>query len=177
MWVFNMRRPAKIYLWLLIFAGVAIFAVSIWNYRRDQSVKVDRTTAMEVSKSVSGDSNLPLSINQDFFLECRLDRDCLRSEHSDILREVVKTAETDELRQKARNEIVTLVVDKEHEAETESLIKARGYTDALVLIQDNTASVIVKTASLSRDEVLAIADIVSRISSVKPENITISAKP
>ncbi|MBP2649330.1 MAG: SpoIIIAH-like protein [Firmicutes bacterium] len=175
MLILKIKKPNSLVFGMVTFVVVVLVVLSLWSYRRENSVaKADRGTAMQVSTTV--DMNAQSQLNQDFFVECRLERDRLRSEHSDVLREVIKTAENDELRQKARNDVLKIVVEKERETEMENLIKARGYTDALVLIEDTAVSVVVKTNSLSRENVLEIADIISRVSGAKPEDITISAK-
>ncbi|MBP2653002.1 MAG: SpoIIIAH-like protein [Firmicutes bacterium] len=177
MWVLKLKKPNNFVVGLIILVVVALIALGIWGFSREnQMVRVDRTTARQVSTTVSLDTSIPVS-NQDFFVECRLDRDRLRSERSDMLRDVIKTAENEESRQKARNDALKLVLDKERETEIESLIKARGFTDALVLVQDNTVSVVIKTNTLSREDVVQVADVISRVSGAKPEDITISAKP
>jgi len=38
-------------------------------------------------------------------------------------------------------------------------------------------SAVVKTQTLNREEVMQVADVIGRVSGVKPEDITISAKP
>jgi len=177
MWVLKFRKPNKFVVVFITIVLITLISLSIWGFSRDnQMVKVDRTNARQVSTTVSLDTSIPLA-NQDFFVECRLERDRLRSERSDVLRDVIKTAENEDFRQKARNDVLKLVLDKEREAEIENLIKARGFTDALVLVQDNSVSVVIKTNTLSRDDVVQVADVISRISGAKPEDITISAKP
>jgi len=138
--------------------------------------RVDRSTAMQVTKNVTVEQVIPVS-SPDFFTEYRLERDKIRSERSDLLRESIKISKNDESRVRAQDIVLKMIMEKQKEAEMESLIRARGFADALVFIRENSVSAIIKTSSLSREEVVQIADVISRVSGVKVEDISISAKP
>ena len=70
-----------------------------------------------------------------------------------------------------------MTLEKQREAEMENLIKAKGFTDALVFISDNSVSAVVKTTALTQVEVVQVAEVISRLAGVKPEDITVCAKP
>lgn len=149
--------------------------VAVFAYGREyRSARVDRSNAMQVIRPVTEPAAPAVS---DFYTEYRLERDRVRSERSDLLREALKSAKTDESRQKAQDAVLKLVLEKQRESEMENLIKARGFADALVFVRDNTVSAVVKTQTLSREEVMQVADVIGRVSGAKPEEITISAKP
>lgn len=161
---------------LFIILVVILGAASIVGLEHYQQVRADRSNAMQVTRPVTVEQVVPAA-SPDFFTEYRLEREKIRSERSDLLRESIKTAKNEEARQHDQDAIIKLMQEKQHETEMENLIKARGFTDALVFIRDNSVSVVVKTSSLSREEVIQVADIISRVSGVKAEDITISAKP
>lgn len=164
----------------LAVCGVFILILSLacagLLYRNDYQSKADRSNAMQVNTTVAVDKTTP-TLSQDFFTEYRIERDRIRSERSELLQTSIKSAKNDEAMQRAQEAVLKIIMEKQHESEIESLIKARGFSDALVFIWDNSVSVVIKAASLSRDEVVQIADIVSRVAGAKPENITISVKP
>lgn len=161
---------------LLALAGLAVLAALAFGAAKiggqPQTAGVDRTNAMQVVKL----EQPALAAGQDFFTEYRLERDKIRSERSDVLREIIKNAKNDDARQKAQDAVLKLVVEKQREAEMENLIKAKGFADALVLMRENSVSAIVRTQALSKDEVVQVADVISRVAGVRPEDITISAK-
>lgn len=165
---------------LLLIAGLLVAVVAgagVWLSRvDDQQAKADRSNAMQVIGTVVSEQASQV-MSTDFFTEYRLERDKMRSEKSDLLREAMKSAQTEDSRQKAQESVLKMVQEKQREAEMENLIKARGFADALVFYRDQSVSAIVKTSTLSRDEVIQVADVISRVSGVKPEDITISAKP
>ncbi|MDL2280862.1 SpoIIIAH-like family protein [Selenomonadales bacterium OttesenSCG-928-I06] len=145
---------------------------------------IDRSNAMEVAKSIE-DIKDPIDLDKsmaglssvDFFTEYRLERDRIRSERTDILRDVLKNAKTDETRAQAQDAILQMTLEKKIESETESLIKSKGFNDALVFFKENSANAIIKASSLSKEEVIQVAEVISSISGINPENITISANP
>lgn len=155
---------------------VLSLAAGLFLYGREyRSARVDRSNAMQVVKPVV-ETAAPVAMS-DFFTEYRLERDRVRSERSDLLREVLRGAKSDDARQKAQDAVLKLVMEKQREAEMENLIKARGFADALVFVRDNTVSAVVKTGALTREEVAQVAEVISRVSGAKLEDITISAKP
>jgi stage III sporulation protein AH len=159
---------------LSILIGILILAACGYKVY-DQQAKVNRSNAMQVTKTLTPEQIFTTAM-PDFFTEYRLERDKLRSERAEILRESIKTAKTEETRQTAQAAILRTIQEKQQETEMENLIKARGFSDALVFIRDNTVNAVIKTPSLARDDVLQIADIISKVSGVKTEDITISAK-
>lgn len=166
---------------LFLIAGLLVAVLvgtGAWLLRGDsQQAKADRSNAMQVTKPVVSEQPAQEVMSTDFFTEYRLERDKLRSEKSDLLRETIKSAQTEDIRQKAQESVLKMVQEKQREAEMENLIKARGFSDALVFYRDQSVSAIVKTSTLSREEVIQVADVISRVSGVKAEDITISAKP
>ena len=170
----KMRKSMVLIVGLFII-GVIVFG-TVMGYDMYQQAKADRSNAKQVSK-VSAVEQVVSQASPDFFTEYRLEREKIRSERSDLLREGIKNAKNEDSMQHAQDEVLKLVQEKQKEAEMENLIKARGFTDALVFIRDNSVSVVVKTSSLSREEVAQVADIISRVAGVKAEDITISAKP
>jgi len=168
----KLRRPLAVLAGLVV---VAVVAASIYGYGREyRNARVDRSNAMQVIKPVS--ETVSPAVN-DFFTEYRLERDRVRSERSDVLRDMLRMAKTDETRGKAQEAMLKLVLDKQREAEMENLIKARGFSDALVFMRDSTVSAVVKAQGLTREEVVQVADVISRVAGVRAEDITISAKP
>ncbi|MDT8901065.1 SpoIIIAH-like family protein [Anaeroselena agilis] len=153
---------------------LAVVAAMFAYGREYRSARVDRSNAMQVIRPVPEQIAPAVS---DFYTEYRLERDRVRSERSDLLREALKNAKTEESRQKAQDAVLKLVLEKQRESEMENLIKAKGFADALVFVRDNAVSAVVKTHTLNRDEVMQVADVIGRVSGAKPEDITISAKP
>lgn len=163
---------------LFVMMTVAIVALYLQNV---YLAKKDYNRALSVNKPIIAQLPAPSSTSPgaviDFFVEYRVERDRVRSERIDLLREVAKSGKSEDgARLKLHDALINITVEKQKELETENLIKAKGFTDAIVFLHDKSINVIVKTASLSKQEVLQIADIISRTTGIRPEDITISTK-
>lgn len=175
--VFSVNKLGKTAV-LIVMAGILSLLISgAWNYVQDmRQSRADRSNAMQVTKQVAAEQVVPV-MAPDFFTEYRLERDKIRSERSDLLREIIQNAKTEDSKHQAQETILKMTLEKQREAEMESLIKAKGFADALVFVRDNSVSAVVKTTALTKEEVIQVAEVVSRVAGVKPEDITVSAKP
>ena len=173
--IFTFHKKNK---YIVFTAGlmVSIAIIAAINSESLLQARVDHSTAMQVATMNVPEPLIPAS-SPDFFIEYRLERDKIRSERSDLLRESIKNAKTDNSRNQAQDSVLKMISEKQKETEIESLIKSRGFADALVFIRENSVSAVIKTTSLSHEEVIQVADIVTRVSGIKAENISISAKP
>jgi len=156
--------------------GIVVLILEFGDISSLLQARVDRSTAMQVTKSVTAEPIIPAT-SPDFFTEYRLERDKIRSERCDLLRDSIKNAKNDDTRTHAQDTVLKIIMEKQKEAEMENLIRAKGFADALVFIRDNSVSAVVKATSLSREEVIQVAEVISRISGVKVEDISISGKP
>ncbi|MHB0886620.1 MAG: SpoIIIAH-like family protein [Bacillota bacterium] len=115
---------------------------------------------------------------QDFFVDYRLDRDRVRSQQIEQLRELVNNPKADDqTRREAGQRWLQLTDEMGREVELEGLIRSKGFEDAVVLVRDGAAVVIVKAKELTQVEVARIADMTAKVAGVKPENINIVPKP
>ena len=175
--VFSVNKIGRAAVFIVAIGIFALVANSAWNYVQEfRQSKVDRSNAMQVTRPVVPEPVVPI-MAPDFFTEYRLERDKIRSERSDLLREIIKNSKTDDAKKQAQESILKMTLEKQREAEMENLIKAKGFGDALVFIRDNSVSAVVKSNSLTKDEVVQVAEVICRTAGVKPEDITVSAKP
>jgi stage III sporulation protein AH len=180
MMVINLSVIKKNRGWIIMFIIMGIVAVSIRTYT-DYYAKRDYNRARSVTKPVAVTmqeqaTTVPVAV-LDFFVEYRVERDRLRSERMDLLREVAKNSkDEDGPRLKAQDTIIKITVDKQKELEVENMIKAKGFADAIVFLGENSINVIVKANTLAKEEVIQIADLIVRGTGIGPEHITISAK-
>ena len=175
--IVNLRKTGKTILAVACGLSFLLVVSLLFDFGREyRAARVDRTTAMQVVKPLPSEAVTQVAVT-DFFTEYRMERDRIRSERSELLREVIRSAKSEESRQKAQDAVLKLVQDKQRESEMENLIKARGFADALVFTRDSAVNAVVKAQTLSREEVVQVADIISRVAGVGPEEITISAKP
>lgn len=115
---------------------------------------------------------------QEFFVDCRLTRDRMRSQQVDVLKEIAgNPASSVETRDHAQQQLMKITERTGREVELEKLVVAQGFSDAVVLIQDQSATVIIQRASVSGSEVVKIKDLAARIALLEPRSIHVITKP
>lgn len=113
----------------------------------------------------------------DFFVDFRLDRERTRGQQLEQLRELINNSKVDEAsRQTAAQGWLALTQQIGKELEMEGLIKAKGWNDCVVLVQEASCTVVVRAPKLTQSEVARIGDIIVRGTGLAPQAITISAR-
>ncbi len=148
---------------------------------RDQKVSgpvAGKTSTATGTTATTGSTGGTTQATQDFFVDYRLDRDRVRSQQIEQLRELVNNPKADDqTRREAGQRWLQMTDEMGREVELEGLIRSKGFEDAVVLLRDGAAVVIVKAKELTQVEVARIADMTAKVAGVKPENINIVPKP
>lgn len=165
---------------------IAIAFVINYTYQNESNKEtggknqVTNTSQTEKSKSLNTSSTntsskaLSGSLTSGLFASYREEREINRSRSLDALKEIVNNKNTTkETRDQAQNQIIKLTEVTQKEMAIENLIKAKGFQDAVVLIDNDTANVIVQADKLSEQEVAQIQDIVTRQTGISIDNIKI----
>ncbi|NLU51871.1 MAG: SpoIIIAH-like family protein [Clostridiaceae bacterium] len=114
-----------------------------------------------------------------YFAEARLERDKARSKQKEELKAILDgtndaVAASSLTVGEAQEKLLDVIRRSEAEATIETLIKQRGFEDALALMSETgNVDVIVKADSLSAAEVANISDIVVRHANVEMKDITV----
>ncbi|ACL69381.1 SpoIIIAH-like family protein [Halothermothrix orenii] len=179
------------FVWLMILMVWVGMVTSIIIYQGNEYVNLQETTSNKVNIIPSDEmvvEDTPEDINytqaqdeedsdENFFTEYRLERDKARSEQISIYREMVNNPNTDEaIKKDAQQKMMDLTEKMEKEMEIESLIRARGYKDAIAYIHDGAVDVIIQTGGLSRDDVAKIGDIIVKTTGFDFKDVTIIEK-
>ena len=122
-----------------------------------------------------------VSVSEDtgteFFESARLNREKSRDEALDTIEKTLKSASlSDEEKQTATETLQAQITNIELEAELETLIKAKGFVDCVVMLGADTADVTVMTENdaLTAAEVTQIRDVIlSKCPDVKAQGITV----
>lgn len=152
-----------------------------WAYSQNQAVSeltdtLDESKIMSEDKLVMADDSSVLKENtdtmQDYFAAVRLSRQEARDSAVTLLQETMAYGEDAEVTQVSA-ELEALVNDALCEAQIESLVIAKGYTDCVAYIADNAISVAVAApeGGLQQPDVAVIADIVVNQSEYKMDQI------
>ncbi len=100
----------------------------------------------------------------DFFAQAKIDKEMSRSKSNDSLKAVTEDlSASKETREDAYNRMMDLVARADKEMRIETLIKEKGFSDAVALFADDgSIDIIVKTSSLTTAQTAQISDLVSR---------------
>ena len=129
---------------------------------------------MTTSTSIDDDSLVVSSAN--YFAQYRTERITTRNEELLQLDAIIASAESNSAE---KNQALAMKIEltemTEKELLLESLIKAYGFEDAVVVIglESNNVNVIAKSPELSTDDAILIYSIVAEETNVSPENVKI----
>lgn len=140
----------------------------------------EETAEPQTADKNYGEAQL-VSVNKDsgseFFDAARLTREKGRDEALDTIEKTLKDAAlSDEEKEAATQALQAQLTAMEQETELETLIKAKGFVDCVVLLGDGTADVTVMTENdaLTAEEVTRIRDVIlARCDNVKAQGITV----
>ena len=129
----------------------------------------------EITKESSTEKNKKTS---EFFVEYRLQREKMRGQRVELLREIINNQSSSaDSRQKAQDQLLVISSNINKETEVENLIRAKGFKDCVVFLQNQSVTVIVQAEKISQDEATKISDIVTRSTGIALQNVVIIAKP
>lgn len=172
------REQRRMVVFLLLLA--AIFAYLNWKWgeftREAVFGRKDGLPESAVLVNTREGARSPAGAKGDFYAETRLERDRLRSEQMQILKDAVANKEgADGLRADAQRQLLALARRSEREAAIESLIRAKGYEDALVFLHERGAVIVVKTNRLTAKDVARIADVAAGVAGISFTDIKVTA--
>lgn len=113
----------------------------------------------------------------DYFSVCAIEREKSRDESLGTLQEIVDSADTlPDAKDSALLQMMTIAKNIEKEANIETLIRAKGFSECIALIGEENVNIVVKTAGLLTNEVAQIKEIVMNETGVSAQNIKIVEK-
>lgn len=113
--------------------------------------------------------------NVDFAVEAKLNREQVRAQNKEDLMEVINsTALSDTEKQAAVDKMVALTDIAQRETDAEMLLEAKGFTDVVVSITEDSADVVLNMGDVTDAKRAQIEDIVKRKTKVSAENIVIT---
>ena len=139
-----------------------------WTYNKEYKNK-------QVS---SGEQEIHLVENEegvDYFEKARQDRADSRTEVRETLAELADNDDmTGDTRAKAEEDCINVAKQTDCENTIESLIRARGFEDAVVYISGNHANAVIKAEELTSEQATQIAEIISDNTGIAASEIKVS---
>lgn len=113
----------------------------------------------------------------DYFIETKMDRDELQAQRMEEYLSIMTNAEDEKAVTQAKSDYDKLVTQQDTEMTVESLIKALGYEEAVIISKDNRVNVIVQAEKLERQNAVEIMKLVTQHMEVPSKNIVVTYKP
>lgn len=114
------------------------------------------------------------SADADYFTTAKKDREKARKEAQEVIEETLKSEKlTDADKKSALARAEEIAGRIESEGNIESLLKAKGFEKAVVIISDTGASVVVKSDGLTSAQTLQIQDLITSETNIQLANIKI----
>lgn len=167
----------------LVACCVLLIAVAVWlNFTFSQTPAENLVTSGETNVETQGkilgeSAFVGNESDADYFSVAVVNRQRVRDEAIDMLREVVDNVETNSaIRENAFNEMTRMAGETNSEINIENLVTAKGFEDCVAVISGDTANVIVKSDGLTPEQIAQIQEIVYTQSGTLIENIKIIEK-
>lgn len=124
--------------------------------------------AVAVAGAAVGDSPA-----QEYYVECRLERERARGKQVELLRAIVADPQSgSEARQNAQARLLEISLELEREVNVENILRAKGLSDAAVFFQNEMVTV-VAPHPMAPEQSATVVNLVARATGMLPENILI----
>lgn len=156
----------------VLLIAVAVYLNYIWFYDPMSSIGYgDNNMQDQYDDQTSTDSK------NSYFTSAQLSREKARDEALDVLQTVVDSEDAlQETKDAALADISRIALDMEQEANIETLVLAKGFSNCVAVINGDQISVIVESDGLLPNQVAQIKEIVYEQTGIKPAGITIIEK-
>lgn len=147
------------------------------NDEMNFQVAEDNENSNEINKS-DNENIIEESSNVDnYFEETKIERDRMYSEMLETYQKLINNEQTPtDQKAIAAQEISNITNQKNGIMISENLIKNKGFENVVILINNETVSVVVKSSNLNQEQISKIQNIVQRELKVEISNINISNK-
>ena len=158
---------------------VALFLGSTMNKDENADDALDAKQASAVTEEETQEDKVLgqaefVNATTEYFDSARLNRQETRAEATGILQGIIDSeTATEEERAQAQEKILRLSNAADAEGRIENLVKAKGYTECIAIIGEESVSVIVQTDGLESSDVATIKDIATTESAMAPGEIKI----
>lgn len=171
---FVVVRGKKV-LWNLIIVVLVIFAL-VYIFKVDEGPEGENKDMPDLDDGMGQVVVVePVTVRSipTKYSEYKLERERMRSRQIELLQNIAYDVQTQGgRREEAQLQLQALIDRITRETEIENLLKAKGYLDALVLL-DSQAVTVVVPVTLTRDEAARVGELVHRLTGLSMERITI----
>ncbi|NLL18511.1 MAG: SpoIIIAH-like family protein [Clostridia bacterium] len=113
----------------------------------------------------------------EFFMEYRLERDRRRAQEIELLQSMINSGdEGSDIKQEVQYKLLAITNSIDQELTLEALIMARGYADAVAVVQPESVTVVVRSGDFTEEDAARIADLVTRTTGISLAKVTVFAR-
>lgn len=157
---------------IMSIALIGLLCVSIylnWGY----NTKDNNDSAKILGEAAYVNNNVIIE-EQDEFSKSRIDRQKSREYSLELIEEILNDETADsETKKNAQQEKLRISKAITQEADSEAILKGKGFENVLISIDGDSANVLVKAESIIPAELAQIQEVVSSYSGISPEKIKI----
>lgn len=163
---------------LLLAVMVVALGAAVWLNMKYSSTKANSNTkylgqADFVDNAQGGEAVLT-GAQEDYFSKTKSELQAARTKTKEELTESVKTAGDNSEAAKSAVDKLSVIASRESaEANIQSLLKAKGFSDSMAIIGDNDVNVVVRAESLDSGQTVQIQDIAAAQSGYTLDKIKI----
>ncbi len=161
---------------VLIGLGVLLVLAVMINVRvNKQLAAATPTPGIQIQQTTASDQMASVENNQDFFNAFRTDRENVRAKELEYLETIMVMEQTDaETLADAQEQQMEIVSCMEAEFTVESMLKAKGFSDAAVTFHKGSVNVVLRAEQLTDQQAAQVLDIVCRETGETAQNVKIS---
>lgn len=138
-----------------------------------EQTNIDEETSRKMGEAQYVNSTVT-DVSDDYFAKARMDKQTSRSQALEMLREIASGETFDEqAKKKAQEDMIKIAEATDKEATCENLVIAKGFSDCVVFISEDTANVTVKSEKLSNGDTAKIQEIICSQTGISIKNIKI----
>ena len=155
--------------------GSEVASQELLDISQEDSQSASSDIKSEAQTSTPGEAVLTGGDATSIVSQAKITREQVRAKNKESLQEIIDNKQlTGEQKKKAVNEMVELTKIAEKEAAAETMLSAKGFTDSVVSLSEESADVVVNAKELSEANRAQIEDIVIRKTGMAAENIVIT---
>lgn len=122
-----------------------------------------------------GEAVLTGSTAESVIAQAKVSREQVRAQNKETLQAIIDNTDLSETeKQEAVTELAKITEIAEQESAIETLMTAKGFSESVVTLTEDTADIVVNASELSDANRAQIEDIVTRQTDIAPENIVIT---
>lgn len=149
---------------VLLIGAVAVNIVS----------KAKQKAALEAESTAAAETASSAAVTLSYFDSFRRERDETREAEIGYIDTIIEQGADAETMADAQSEKLSIVNSMEKEMTMESLLKAKGFSDAAITLHEGSVNVVLSAETLTDEQVAQVLDIIIRESGEKAENIKIT---